>query len=461
MDVTKFYGRKKISKSVRIKEIAYNDSEDSELASDSDTEKRIFSISSAKNKIIPETDSESDDEAVHNGTHQETREEATSRSDMEEEEGNENGSQVRAIGMGQRNKKTLVWNNVPKQMTRPILPWKRGSAENLHFPDPAISYIKRLVDNSMISDIVNQTNLYSTQKDPHKLIDVTKSEIEQFIGTLFFMSIYGLPRTEMYWGTETRISQVADVMSRNRWQGIKTNRHLNDNSNSDQTTDKLFKLRPFLDSLSNNLQKIPIDEKVCVHEQIIPFKVTHSLKVYVKNKPKKWGYKVFALCDCSGVLLNFEIYTGKEEYDSELPDVGVSGNVVLRLTKVLQRHMNHKVYYDNWFSSVNVLVELEKMGIQSLGTVRPNRLPGCSFINDKEMKRQGRGTVEEKVSSVEGVEIIALKWYDNKPVHLVSSFAGAYPTSTVQRWDRKEKKSIQVQCPSAIMIYNKFMGGLT
>jgi hypothetical protein len=68
------------------------------------TEKIIFSISSAKNKIIPETDSESDDEAVHNGTHQETREEATSRSDMEEEEGNENGSQVRAIGMGQRNK---------------------------------------------------------------------------------------------------------------------------------------------------------------------------------------------------------------------------------------------------------------------------------------------------------------------------------------------------------------------
>jgi hypothetical protein len=67
-----------------------------ELASDSDTEKKIFSFSSAKNNIIPETDSESDDEAVHNGTHQETREEATSRSEMEKEEGNENGSHVRA-----------------------------------------------------------------------------------------------------------------------------------------------------------------------------------------------------------------------------------------------------------------------------------------------------------------------------------------------------------------------------
>ena len=77
--------------SVCIKEMAY----DSQLASDSDTEKRIVPITSAKNKIIPETDSESDDEAVHNGTPQETRKEATSLYDMEEEDGYENGSQVR------------------------------------------------------------------------------------------------------------------------------------------------------------------------------------------------------------------------------------------------------------------------------------------------------------------------------------------------------------------------------
>jgi len=188
------------------------------------------------------------------------------------------------------------------------------------------------------------------------------------------MSVYGLPHTKMYWGTETCISQVADVMSRNRWQAIKTNIHLTDYSTSDRTTGKLFKLRPFIDSLSSNLQKIPIDGKVRVDEQIIPFKDRHSLKVYVKNKPKKWGYKVFALCDSSGILLNFEIDTGKEEHDSELPDVGVSGNIVLRMTEVLQRHMNHKMYYDNWFSCVILVVELEKMGIQSLGTVRSNRL---------------------------------------------------------------------------------------
>ena len=132
---------------------------------------------------------------------------------------------------------------------------------------------------------------------------------------------------------------------------------------------------------------------MCVDEQSIPFKGRHSLKVYVKNKrigDTKCLPSVI-------VLVNFAIYTGKEEHDSKLPDVAVSWNAVLRLTNVLQRHMNHKVYYDNWFSGVNLLVELQKMGNQSLGTVRPNRLPGCSFVSDKEMKRQGRGTVEEKL----------------------------------------------------------------
>ena len=94
-------------------------------------------------------------------------------------------------------------------------------------------------------------------------------------------------------------------MSRNRWQAIKTNIHLNDHCTSDRTTEKHYKLRPFINSFSNNIQKIPIDKKVCVVGQIIPFNCKHSLKVYVKIKPKNWGYKLFALCDCSDVLLNF------------------------------------------------------------------------------------------------------------------------------------------------------------
>ena len=460
MNVSTFYGRKKTH--INIKEISYNGSDDSDLASDSENEETIISTRSQTNVVIPESDySESDEEIqpVINTQIQESEE------DMPQDENGEDNSrcQVRAIGTGSRpvNKLRPVWNDIRQPIIRKIPPWKGNyTTENTQSPESPISYFKRIIDNDMVANIMEQTNLYSVQKNTEKPVQITSNEVEQFIGSLFFMSIYGLPRTEMFWRTETRVAQVADIMSRNRWQTIKNNLHFIDNNSMVGNTDKLFKLRPFLDSFARNLHQIPIEEKVCVDEQIIPFKGKHSLKVYMQNKPKKWGYKVFALCDSSGVILNFEPYTGKIEHDIDLPDVGISGNIVLRLTKILARHINHKVYYDNWFSSVSLLVELEKMGIQSLGTVRPNRLPGCNFSSDKAMKQQGRGALEEKIANVEDIRVLAIKWYDNKPVHLLSSFAGAYPTSAVRRWDKKEKKNVEVQCPSAVMIYNKFMGGV-
>ena len=102
------------------------------------------------------------------------------------------------------------------------------------------------------------------------------------------------------------------------------------------------------------------------------------------------------------------------------------------------------MHFDNWFSSVNLLAELEKMGIQCLGTVRLNRLPGCSFISDKEMKHQSRGTVEEKVTSVEGVEIIALKWYDNKPFSKFFCWRLSYLYCAAMGQKREEKYSSSV-----------------
>jgi hypothetical protein len=106
-----------------------------------------------------------------------------------------------------------------------------------------------------------------------------------------------------------------------------------------------------------------------VDEQIIPFKGKHRFKQYVKYKPKKWGCKIFLVCDSHGIVYNTELYTGKEEHSFCLPDVGISGNVVIRLSQIISKQKVHKLYFDNWFTSVKLLVELEKQGTQCLGTV--------------------------------------------------------------------------------------------
>ena len=71
------------------------------------------------------------------------------------------------------------------------------------------------------------------------------------------------------------------------------------------------------------------------------------------------------------MLYDFEIYTGKQPDNKEF---GKVGSVVLRLVEHLPKHVGHKVYFDNLFTSLNLVQQLKSEGIWSLGTVRSNCL---------------------------------------------------------------------------------------
>jgi len=174
---------------------------------------------------------------------------------------------------------------------------------------------------------VDQSNLFAVQCDPGQLLHVTQSELEQFVGCCMYMSIFNLPRSEMYWASNTRISQVADVMTWVRWKAIKKNLHFNDNTHmpsiDDPKRDKLFKIKPLLQILQQQI--------LCIDEQIVPFKGRSSLKQYVPKKPHKWGYKIFMLCDTHGMVHNFEIYTGKILPVEGYPDLGANSKYCLEI----------------------------------------------------------------------------------------------------------------------------------
>ena len=72
--------------------------------------------------------------------------------------------------------------------------------------------------------------------------------------------------------------------------------------------DILFKVREFLDNLNRNFESHADPEQIMsVDEQMIPFKGRHSLKVYMKNKPSKWGIKVWGLAGQTGYVRKFNI----------------------------------------------------------------------------------------------------------------------------------------------------------
>ena len=121
----------------------------------------------------------------------------------------------------------------------------------------------------------------------------------------------------------------------------------------------------------------------------------------------------------------------------------------------------NKLYFDNWLTSVNLQVELEKIGIHSLETVRRNRLRGEGlFSSEKELKAKGRCTFEEKTTVVDNIKLRAIVWLDNHAVTLLITFVPANPVQQVERYDRKHKSIVPVRCPSVVPYYNSSMGGV-
>ncbi|KAL4122942.1 hypothetical protein QTP88_015183 [Uroleucon formosanum] len=86
--------------------------------------------------------------------------------------------------------------------------------------------------------------------------------------------------------------------------------------------------------------------------------------------------------------------------------------------------------------SYKLVRELKDDGIYTLGTIRSNRVSGCNLQNYKVMKNNGRGSHDYLTDA--NSNIIFLKWFDNKPVHLISSYVGVEPMDMVKRWSGKK-----------------------
>ena len=152
------------------------------------------------------------------------------------------------------------------------------------------------------------------------------------------------------------------------------NLHLADNSNLDNE-DKFAKVRRFIDKLNEHClaNQLP-EQSVSIDESMVPCFVRHGCKQYMRNKPVKFGYKVWVAATPLGYAIQFYSYAGKDEnYDSNL---GLGGSVVATLAEKLPSQVgsNYHIIMDNVFTSPNLLRILQAKGIAATGTVRINRI---------------------------------------------------------------------------------------
>lgn len=321
-----------------------------------------------------------------------------------------------------------------------------------------------MITDDMVKMMVSETNLYSVQSTGSN-VKTNELELKAFIGILLYMGVIQLPTIQDYWAADTRISIVADIMPRNRFQKLRRLLHFNNNEGLNETTDRLYKIRPFLEILRQNCLKIEEESQFSIDEMMAAYKGTRAgnLRQYIANKPPKWGFKLFVRAGVSGIVYDYFVYASKNTFQGttftdEEEKLGFGAKVVIHLCRTISPNIDAKCFFDNYFCSFELIDYLKEKGIRSLGTVRSSRLRGCPLPSDGELKKKERGTNAVRTDSAIGLTVV--KWLDNKPVTLASSFVSVEPKSKVKRYSKELKTKVDVVCPKIVEEYNTHMGGV-
>ncbi|XP_068240322.1 piggyBac transposable element-derived protein 3-like [Palaemon carinicauda] len=333
-------------------------------------------------------------------------------------------------------------------------------------PNEEIDKLKEKVNNPVdcinlfwteqwIEELCHQSTIYAEQKSLSK-DHITPQNMKIFLSVLILSGYNKLPYRRMYWSETPDVfnNLVSESIRRDTFDKILRSLHFADNMK--MTDDRFYKVRPLFQHL-NSVSNLQFQQEFhSIDEIMIPYYGKHGAKQFIRGKPVRFGFKVWAACTSDGSLLYCEPYCGS---DTKIPDIGLGQgpNVVVEMSNKNNLQAGQHAVFDNLFTSLPLLENLANRGIGGTGTLREDRLHGAPLMEKKEMeKKKYRGYMEEAFTGSTSV----VKWKDNKVVSVASNKVRMLPVQKTGRWSKLEKKHIEVDMPNSIQVYNKQMGGV-
>ena len=352
--------------------------------------------------------------------------------------------------------KSLNWlTNMPEKQ----LAANQDVIDRFAGKDP-VAIFEHFFNEEIRSHIISESIRYARQQNsPDFLLD--HNDLKKFTGILFLTGYHTLPQQPMYWERSHDIAMpiVFQTMSRSRFRDIKRYLHLANNELLVQeSSDKLFKVRPLYDLVNKSVNQIPPWRRdFSIDEQMIPYCGRHSAKQTNREKTVRFGYKNFCLTSSDGYPYFIIPYAGAKGVQGT-SGKDLTARVVLQLIASLPTDLSYNLAFDNWYSSQKCLDILTSLNIPSVGTVREDRIGSCPLLPKAELKKKTRGEWVCAIDLNLGLKVI--KWHDNSVVSMISNCLDPFPKDKVKRWSAKEKKHILVERPNAVTEYNLAMGGV-
>lgn len=126
----------------------------------------------------------------------------------------------------------------------------------------------------------------------------------------------------------------------------------------------------------------------------------------------------------------------------------MTGALVLHFAARIPDGIGHKLFFDDYFTSLPVLRVLLEKRIYAACTIRQSRTEKWPLKTEKQLKNKGRGSSDYLVSS-DG-KIVITRWMDNRAVNLASNCVGVDDEDVVRSWSKADGDYISVKRPAAV-----------